>query len=157
MLRPCLSFIAVVVLFWLGNRERIAFYEKLREVAEAIRDLEPNQWQALGIAFPTLRIRFAGRPLRMIEDTDILQAELERFIANSTDRQISPERNWSNGKDRRAWLRIKTWLEENELIDEHSAAGNHSWLWRGNAYYTIRDRYCEPKRFADLQAGKSVG
>jgi hypothetical protein len=149
--------IAVVVLFWLGNRERIAFYDKLQDVAEAIRDLEPNQWQALGIAFPTLRIRWNGTPLRYIEDTDITQEELERFIADSTDRQISPERNWSNGRDRRTWLKIKTWLEGNEWIIEHSAAGSHSWLWKGNVYYTLRERYCDQKTFTNLNASKSVG
>lgn len=114
-------------------RSRIDFYRAVTALADKLKDLSPNQFSALGIAFPTLRIRFEGEPLQYIEDTDIQKSELAQFLAGSGLQQTMPERNWiSNGWRRERYFSILRWLEENKWIYKDSAAGNHSWLWRGS-------------------------
>lgn len=139
---------SVVVMLFLVNRERIAFYRTASNFAEQLSHLDQDQWQALGIAFPVLRIHWNGQPLQLLEDSDITIQEFRRFMEDSDFRQISAERNWSSGRDRRTWLRIKSWLELKEYIHPVSAAGNHSWLWRGNIYMHLKERYlgAEPLR-----------
>lgn len=120
-----------------------SFYHTMAYFADKLAALNPDQWQALGIRFPHLRIRWKGKPIHFFEDTQATMDELERFMRDSNTRQISPERNWSSGPDRRAWMEIKDWLEDNGYIYQQSAAGNHSWLWRGNMHSILWTRYIE--------------
>jgi hypothetical protein len=142
--------LAVLVAWFLANRERIAFYDAVTRLAEQLSRLDQDQWRALGIAFPTLRIHWDGTPTQLLEDSDITLDEFARFMKDSNPHQISPERNWSNGRERRTWLRIKTWLESCGYIKQQSAAGNHSWLWIGNSFYTLRERYLAAKPLPNL-------
>lgn len=142
---------SIAVMWWLTSRERIAFYDAVTRLAERLSELDPDQWQALGIAFPTLRIHWNGRPLQFIEDSDFTVDEFRRFMEDSDFRQISPMRNWSNGRDRRTWERIKTWLEVRGYVHHYSASGNHSWLWRGNAYPVLKIRYLGGEQIPELE------
>lgn len=141
---------SVAIMFWLNNREQIAFYDALGRFSESIRQMDHDQWQALGIRVPALRVRWHGRPVQMIEDTDITVEDLEAFMEDSTASQISPVRNWSNGIERRRWERIKSWLESQNYIVKNSAAGSHSWLWRGQSYYTVKERYLAEQQIKSL-------
>lgn len=139
---------SIIIMVFLGNRERIAFYRSASHFAEQLSHLDQDQYQALGIAFPVLRIHWNGQPVQLIEDSDFTLEDFRRFMDDSDFRQISPERNWSSGRDRRTWLRIKNWLELKEYIHPVSAVGNHSWLWKGNIYMHLKERYlgAEPLR-----------
>lgn len=139
---------SVVIVGFLANRERVKFYESAARFAESMANLNNDQWAALGIAFPTLRIRWNGQPIQLIEDSEIMFEDFKKFMLDSDYRQISPERNWSTGKARRTWTIIRDWLLEKKYIYEYSAAGNHSWLWKNNVYQTLKDRYlsAEPLR-----------
>jgi hypothetical protein len=130
-----------MVMAWLTNRERIAFYDAVSRLADRLSSLDADQWQALGIAFPSLRIHWSGRPIQFVEDSNFTVDEFRRFMGDSNYRQISPMRNWNNGRDRRTWERIKNWLEAKGYIQHYSAAGNHSWLWKGNTFHHLRMRY----------------
>lgn len=141
---------SILVMAWINNRERIAFYDSMTRFSEAIRQMDNDQWQALGIRVPALRVRWHGRPVQMIEDTDITVDDLEGFMEDSTASQISPVRNWSNGIERRRWERIKSWLESQNYIVKNSAAGSHSWLWRGQSFYTVKERYLAEQQIKSL-------
>ena len=132
--------------------QRRSFYHTMAYFAEQLARLNPDQWQALGIAFPHLRIRWKGKPIKFFEDTQATMEEFERFMRDSNTRQISPERNWSSGPDRRAWREIVEWLIEQGYIYRDSAAGNHSWLWRGAMHAHLWQRYIEgtERTLADL-------
>ena len=132
--------------------QRRSFYHTMAYFAEQLARLNPDQWQALGIAFPHLRIRWKGKPIHFFEDTQATMDEFERFMRDSNTRQISPERNWSSGPDRRAWREIVEWLIEQGYIYRDSAAGNHSWLWRGAMHAHLWQRYIEgtERTLADL-------
>ncbi len=147
---------SLLVMWWLTSRERIAFYDAVSRLADRLAELDPDQWQALGIAFPTLRIHWNGRPLQFIEDSDFTVEEFRRFMDDSDFRQISPMRNWSNGRDRRTWERIKTWLEVRGYVQYYSAAGNHSWLWKGNAFHILKIRYLGSEPIPELELTKIV-
>jgi hypothetical protein len=118
-----------------------SFYHTMAYFAEQLAHLNPDQWQALGIRFPHLRIRWKGKPIQFFEDTQATMDDFERFMRDGNTRQISPERNWPSGPDRRAWGEIKYWLEENGYIYEGSASGSHSWLWRGAMHANLWQRY----------------
>jgi hypothetical protein len=138
-----------VVMAWISNQERIAFYDAITRFSDSIRNLEQDQWLALGIRFPSIRIKWDGKPLKLLEDTDITIPELERFMKDSDPTQISPRRNWGNGRDGRVWEKIKRWLYDNNYIRHDSASGNHSYLWRGQAYFQIMERYLQVKVIDD--------
>jgi hypothetical protein len=132
---------AVVVMGLLVLEGRRQFYETISHVAEQISKLDPDRWQALGIQFPQLRVKWTGEPITFFEDTGATYIEFERFMQDSDGRTISPERNWSTGPERRRWQMIKDWLESRQYIYAESAAGNHSWLWRGDMYRILWQRY----------------
>jgi hypothetical protein len=129
----------IMVLIFLEQRRSLI--HSMAYFAERISQLDPDQWQALGIAFPHLRIRWSGEPIQFFEDTQATMEHFERFMRDSDHRQISPERNWSSGPQRRAWREIVAWLERQTYIYKDSAAGNHSWLWRGDMRNVLWQRY----------------
>jgi hypothetical protein len=135
--------IAALIFVLLFLEARRSFYNTMAYLAERLAQLNPDQWQAMGIAFPHLRIRWKGKPIQFFEDTQATLDDFERFMRDSNTRQISPERNWSSGPDRRAWREIAEWLIANKYIYEQSASGNHSWLWRGNMHALLWQRYIE--------------
>lgn len=143
---------AVLALLILEARRQ--FYETVSHFASELAKLDPDRWQALGIQFPQLRIRYRGETLVFFEDTAATFTDFERFMRDSDLREISPERNWSNGPERRRWAEIKNWLEGRKYIYPQSASGNHSWLWRGDMYRVLWQRYIAAHDFeiADLAA-----
>jgi hypothetical protein len=130
-----------VVVVWILREQGIDVLRARTEWVRALALLSPEKFDALGIEFPTLRIRWTGELRKCFEDTDIPIRTFERFIRDSNNYQISPERNWSGGTDRSAWGIIKNWLETHGHIFPDSAAGSHSWRWRGDAYNRLWRMY----------------
>lgn len=137
----------VLILLWRDSMNE--YYRTITAFGNMLAKLTPDQWSALGIAFPHIRIRWKGKPIKFFEDTSATMEDWERFLDDSNWKQISPERNWK-GADLRKWEQIKGWLEEHNFIIRDSAAGQHSWLWRGNMYSILRDRYLYPEGIPDL-------
>lgn len=130
-----MSFTLTVLLgIYHASHQRATFYRSVIDVGEMLMKLDRDQWGALGISFPTLRIRYRHVVRVCIEDTDITIEDFERFMQDSNTRYISPERNWANGRGRAKWLEIKTFLQTEGFIYESSAAGQHSWLWRADGF-----------------------
>lgn len=148
---------SIWIMIWLRNRESIEFYDSVTRLAEQLTHLDVDQWNALGIRFPTLRIQYNGEPVLMVENSGVRLDDFERFMNDSNARYVSPERNWSQGRKRRAWHQIMKWLEINQYIYPDSAAGSHSWLWRGNSYNLLIDRYITPHvRVGNLNAQEEI-
>lgn len=148
--RAALAGLTAAVLLWLLAgaillliilQERREFYDTVARFAAEIKDMDEDRWQALGIRFPQLRVRWRGTPIVFFEDTAATFDDFERFMRDSDLREISPERNWSNGPERRRWKAIKDWLEAKQYIYPQSASGNHSWLWRGDMHQVLWQRY----------------
>jgi len=128
----------IALLIGTGNEEAARKYQMLGDFASSISKLGVDQWNAMGFHFPILRFKlFKGQVLELFEDTKATRAQFIHFLKTSDRAQISPERYWNTSEyPRWAWQEIKTWLETNDppYIYKDSAAGNHSWLWRGNAH-----------------------
>jgi hypothetical protein len=152
-----IAFISMSALIFalLFLEQRRSFYHTVAYFADRLAQLDPDQWQALGIAFPHLRIRWSGQPIQFFEDTSATMEQFERFMRDSDHRQISPERNWSGGPQRRAWREIVNWLQRQEYIYKDSAAGNHSWLWRGDMRRVLWQRYIKDQ-FVDVNKLEEV-
>lgn len=112
-------------------KSRADYNYSIVAVAHEIKEMNPEQWQALGIRFPELRIRYHGKPISYIEDTDIRSEWMKQFLDDSDEYQFAPERLYGEGTQaRKQWMLVRDFLiSEGYLIDQ-SAAGNHSWLWR---------------------------
>jgi hypothetical protein len=131
-----------LVMGFLANEQRIAFYHTIAMLSDSIRNLEADQWQAIGIYYPTLRIKWNGKPMQYLEDTEITLHQLERFMNDSDAKQVVPKRDWT-GRQRRVWENIVRWLLQKNYIRHDSATGNHSYLWRGDAFHQLRERYLQ--------------
>ena len=142
-----MAFLIWILLFQEAANEK---YRTITAFGNMLAKLDPDQWSALGIAFPHIRIKWTGKPLKFFEDTDITLEDFECFMQDSDGRQISPERNWANGPDRRKWQMIKDWLEAKEYIYSQSASGNHSWLWRGDMYRILWQHYIQSEGIPNL-------
>jgi len=98
--------------------------------------LDDEARAAVAFAFPTLRYKMKrGEVREMFEDTNVPMELFKLFLKTSNSKYISPRRDWfTTDKPEWAWLEIRQWLQDNEYIKRDSAAGNHSWLWDGNAW-----------------------
>lgn len=132
---------SIAIMYWVGRREYIELVQAWTAFADQLSRLDADQWQVLGIRFPVLRIHWQGKPVQLFEDTGVRLEYFIQFMDNSNAKYVSPERNWANGPRRRTWQQLMTWLETNNFVYPDSASGNRSWLWRGNAYDILRERY----------------
>ena len=133
----------------------------LVEVARQIREMQPEQWQALGIRYPELRIRWRGKPIAYLEDSDIRVEDLQRFVDDSDEYQFAPERLYGEGTRTRAqWKLCRDWLIDQHFLIDNSAGGNHSWLWRSGRRGQLISMYLIPelklKNLNDLEAEPSA-
>lgn len=139
------SVFAVVIVVWIGKAEVRKTYETATNFAEKLAALDPDQYRALGIRFPMLRIEYRGQPITTVEDSGVTLKHFRAFLDDSDFRQVSPERNWaSREKPRSVWRKIMAWLQENDFIYPNSAAGSHSWLWKGESRKLLQIRYVYP-------------
>ena len=155
------ALIAGGAMFWLlallvgvllmAEQNRI-YYETITEFAEILSRLPQEGWNALGLRFPTLRIRYSGEPILFLEDSNIRMEDFRRFMLDSNAQYISPLRNWNNSQaERERWTRIRDWLLTMNYIYPDDPRGPKSWLWRGDMERELLRRYVDPStQFADL-------
>ena len=116
--------------------------------------LDEEARAAVAFQFPTVRYRMRrGHVREMFEDTNVTIEQFRLFLQTSNGKYISPERDWnSKEKPRDVWTEIKDWLEGMDYIISDSAAGSHSWLWKGNAYNHLMAYWMSGRNLKDLSA-----
>lgn len=119
----------VIAGLWIA---KAAFNESVAAVAHEIKDMDPEQYRALGLQIPELHIYPArGEPVAYLEETEIRMDLVRMFIADSDEYQFAPERLYGEGtRKRRQWAMLRDWLIDNNYVIDNSNAGNHSWQWR---------------------------
>ena len=142
------------VLYMLIVRELDNYNSTIARLAEAYGLLDDEGRAALSFQFPTLRYRMKRGELRAtFEDTNVPIEMFRLFLSDSNQVQIAPERDWATAeRPRWAWTEIKLWLEDNSYIISDSAAGSHSWLWRGNSYQHMIAYWMAGRRLENLNA-----
>lgn len=129
------AIIAAVVLFFLSGVEIVLLMWESRAVylraegdkIKALALLDVNQWNAIGIAIPTIRKVWQGLPLQLWGDTCATVDQMHFFVETSNIETTSPERNWNTAEHpRRAWVELYGWLVRAGYIIPDSAAGNRS-------------------------------
>jgi hypothetical protein len=110
--------------------------DRLIELAKIYSGMDDEARQALAYQFPAMQYHMKHGEVRAyFEDTNVPIDTFRLFLQTSNDRYISPERDWQT-KEMPAWAHteIRLWLEANDKVIRDSAAGSHSWLWKGNSY-----------------------
>lgn len=107
---------------------------------------------AVAFEFPSMRYHMKKGVVReYFEDTNVPLEMFRLFLQTSNEKYISPERDWnSKEKPRWAWLEIKDNLVGQGYVIEDSYAGNHSWLWRGNAYRHLMAYWLAGRKLENL-------
>lgn len=126
--------VLVGVLLWIkAYDERI---EKMIELARLYGAMDEEARQAFAFQFPSMQYKMRRGEVRaFFEDTQVPIETFRLFLQTSNDRYISPRRDWyTSDQPEWAWIAIKDWLEMHDKILPDSAAGPHSWLWKGNSY-----------------------
>jgi hypothetical protein len=128
-----LFFVVVVLMALEGLNRRV---EVMTEFAQAISRLDDEARAMMAFEFPHMRYRMKRGEVRpYFEDTQVPIEMFKLFLRTSDSKYISPRRYWYTSEQPEwAWVEIKGWLEDHELILPDSAAGSHSWMWRGNAW-----------------------
>lgn len=108
----------------------------MTEWMQAFARLDDEGRAAVAFSFPYMRYRMkSGEVREYFEDTNVSIEQFRLFLKTSNGKYISPERDWSNADmPRWVWQEIFLWLQGNDYVVPDSAAGSHSWLWKGNAY-----------------------
>ena len=146
------ALMTVVVLWMLVIKANDEHWDTLSEFAKAYNQLDAESRAALGFQFPEMRYKMKkGEVREMFENTNVPIELFRTFLKTSNGKYISPERDWaSDEKPRWAWLEIKEWLEEENYIVPDSAAGSHSWLWRGQSWDHLKAYWSAGVHVADM-------
>lgn len=110
--------------------------EVMTDFAREIGKLDDEARAMLAFEFPSMRYRMKKGIVReYFEDTNVSIETFRLFLQTSNERYISPRRDWQTAeRPEWAWIEIEQWLEARDYIIKDSAAGSHSWLWKGNSY-----------------------
>ena len=126
--------------------------EVMTDWMNAFAKLDDEGRAAVAFSFPMMRYRMKkGEVREMFEDTNATIEHFRLFLKTSNDRYISPRRDWqTTERPAWAWDEIESWLEANGYILPDSAAGQHSWLWKGNAWRHLMAYWLAGRNIADM-------
>lgn len=147
-----ISIIEMFCLVW----EAVANYNlSIAEVARSMKGMTEQEREALGFFFPRMMMQIRATSIDFIFSGNATVEDLERFVNDSDQRQVSPERHWAEGTERQHWQDILDWMISHGYVMEDSAAGSHSWLWVNNGKAIVQKHilapyYIKTKRFANL-------
>lgn len=132
-----LFFLVVVLMFLEGLNRRV---EVMTDFANAISKLDDEARAMMAFEFPHMRYHMKRGEVRpYFEDTHVPIGMFKLFLQTSDQKYISPRRYWyTTEQPEWAWLEIKGWLEDQDMIVPDSAAGSHSWLWKGNSWEHLK-------------------
>lgn len=146
------ALMTAAIMWWLfleaANHRVEIITEWMREFAK----LDEESRAAVAFTFPTVRYRMKrGEVREYFEDTNATIAQFRTFLQTSNEKYISPRRDWMT-KERPAWAweEIKGYLVSMDYILEDSAAGSHSWAWKGNAYRHLMAYWMAGRRAQNL-------
>lgn len=117
------------------------YWNSVKGAAKEIAALDPQQFQALAMTFPLVRVRWTStaKPRIMLEDSEIAtMTHLAVFLNGSNGKQVFPKRDWHGevtfrgdtvNLDRTSYEEILNIFIRHRLVIPDSAAGPHSWLW----------------------------
>jgi hypothetical protein len=113
--------------------------ERQTRFADVFHRLDDEARRALAFQFPSMRYHMKRGFVRpYFEDTQVPIETFRLFLQLSNDKYIAPRRDWyTTEQPEWAWEEIFSWLHANDKIVPDSAAGSHSWLWRGSAYQQL--------------------
>lgn len=146
------GFMSVVVLVLLLMEGINGMVRAQTDWMDAFGKLDDEGRAAVAFQFPTIRYHMKrGEVREYFEDTQATIEQFRLFLKTSNDKYISPERDWSSADmPRWAWLEIFGWLEANDYVIRDSAAGSHSWLWKGNAYHHLMAYWMAGRKIEDI-------
>lgn len=125
------------VIIWMiayGHR-----FDTIVRYIEAFIQLNPEQRAALAYNIPSLRlVARRGRVAELFEDTQATSEHIRLFLVDSTPEFTSSQHAWNTAeKPRWAWEEIYDWLVRHGKAIPDSAAGTHSYRWKGTAYKSM--------------------
>lgn len=110
------------------------------DMVRALANAPSEVRDAIGLLWPRYNFKFTGAPVVEWENTVPVDV-FYKFMQDSNEQYISPERNWPEVEPRRQWHLIRSRLIELDLVLPDSAAGPKSDLWRVNGYKHAWDRW----------------
>jgi len=143
-------FLVVVILLALeGLNHRV---EVMTDWMREFVKLDDEGRAAVAFVFPYMRYRMKRGVVReYFEDTNATIEQFRLFLKTSNDRYISPKRDWQSADmPEWAWLEIQGWLQDHDYILADSAAGSHSWLWKGEAYKHLMAYWMAGRRVENM-------
>lgn len=149
---------AIITAIVLGTIVLDSLNQRVAVMTEFIREfgkLDDEARAAVAFEFPSMRyVMRAGKVREMFEDTNVPMDTFIAFLQTSSERYTSAERDWNTKeKPRPAWLEIMAWLQSHGYVIEDSYAGNHSWMWRGNAYKHLTAYWLKGRKLQNLNTG----
>jgi hypothetical protein len=150
------AIMTVVVLWMLVVQTLGEHLERQTRFAEVFNMLDEEARRALAFQFPSMRYHMKRGIVRpYFENTEVPIEMFRHFLQTSNDKYVSPRRDWYTAeRPEWAWLEIMTWLEENDKIIPESAAGSHSWLWKGTAYQQLMAYWMAGRKVVDMNESK---
>ena len=114
-------------------------YDTVIRYIESFVKLDPEQRSALAFHLPSMRLRASrGQVQQLFEDTRATGEHVRLFLVDSDSLHTSSQRAWNTAeKPRWAWEEIYDWLVRHNKVNPDSAAGSHSYEWRGTAYQSM--------------------
>jgi hypothetical protein len=146
------AIMTVVVLWMLIVQTLGEHLERQTRFAEVFNMLDEEARRALAFQFPSMRYHMKRGIVRpYFENTEVPIEMFRHLLQTSNDKYVSPRRDWYTAeRPEWAWLEIMTWLEENDKIVPDSAAGSHSWLWKGTAYQQLMAYWMAGRKIANM-------
>ena len=141
--------IVLLLLIIEGLNRRV---EVMTEFANAIGKLDDEARAMMAFEFPHMEYHMKRGEVRaMFENTQVSIELFRLFLQTSNDRYISPRRDWcTTDQPEWAWIEIKGWLEAHDKIVPDSAAGPHSWLWKGNSYQHLHAYWMAGRKLINM-------
>jgi len=151
------ALMTALVMWMLVLQAYDARMEKMIELARLYSNMDTEARQAFSFQFPSMQYHMKHGEVRAyFEDTNVPIEMFRLFLQTSNDRYISPERDWGS-KEMPRWAHeeIRLWLEGNDKIIRDSAAGSHSWLWKGNSYKHLMAYWMSGRNVQDMNESVS--
>lgn len=139
--------LALLVLEALNERVRVMI-----DFANAIAKLDDEARAMMAFEFPHMQYRMKRGEVRAyFEDTNVSIEMFRMFLQTSNNIYISPRRDWFTAdRPEWAWIEIFDWLVANDKVFPDSAAGSHSWLWKGNSYQHLYAYWMAGRRVVEM-------
>lgn len=144
---------AAIMMGLVVMEERVRSIQAMTDWMAEFGKLDHEARAAVAFAFPTMRYVMKRGTVRVLfEDTQATIEHFREFLSTSNEKQVSPRRDWcTKEKPEWAWEEIMGYLTPKWVLED-SYAGNHSWLWRGDAYRHFCAYWMAGRPLKDLNA-----